>query len=95
VFAVERAIATPSCCHPTVAVHVTEVTLLASLIAEHVLSAERPARPSGADRRTEAHADRRTHSRVTPLSDRRNTSLTDAHRTAAKALAAWRLAAAP
>jgi hypothetical protein len=41
VFAVERAIATPSCWHPTVAVHVTEITLLASLVAEHVLSAHK------------------------------------------------------
>jgi hypothetical protein len=94
VFAVERAIATPSCCHPTVAIHVTEVTLLASLIAEHVLSADPPARPSGPDRRTEPYADRRTRARVTPLSDRRDTSFSDAHRTAAKALAAWRSAAA-
>jgi hypothetical protein len=94
VFPIEPAIATPSCCHPTVTVHVTEVTLLASLITEHVLSADRPARPSGPDRRTEACTDRRTHKRATPLRDRRNTSLSDAHRTAAKALAAWRSAAA-
>ena len=93
-FAIERATPTPSCCHPTVAVHVTEVTLLASLIAEHVLSADRPARPSSPDRRAEACTDRRIHRRTTSLGDRRDTSLSDAHRTAAKALTAWRSAAA-
>jgi len=94
VFAIERAAPTPSCCHPTVAVHVTEVTLLASLIAEHVLAADRPTRPSGPDRWAEACTDRRIHRRTTSLSDRRTTSLSDAHRTAAKALTAWRAAAA-